>query len=281
MLGISASQVLSLPALVPPAAGRNAGAARLPIVLAQAQPANFKASNISGPAGKPIPLKIDMLGAGEKDSGQLFVFTGLPDGVTLHPGGNFGDFWAVNASVIDELALTAPPEFSGTFTIWITRGRKQENTAQSASITVAIGQPTTTPTAAIAVAPAPDPTPKEAAPAPTPREVTPPAPREAVTTTARPRAGGLPNEAMLITRADESFAKGDVAGARVIYEYLAIQGSSAAAMAMGETYDPLVLAKLVVKGLDADPKKAEQWYGKAEELGSQEARSRLNALAAQ
>jgi hypothetical protein len=211
-----------------------------------------------------------VLGEGEKDSGQLFVLTGLPDGVTLHPGGNFGDFWAVNASVVDELTLTTPPDFFGTFTVWISRGRKQETTAQSASITVAIGEPATTPTAATATAPALDPAPRDAAPAP----------REVVASIVRPRASGVPNEAMLITRANESFAKGDVAGARVIYEYLAMQGSSAGAMAMGETYDPLVLAKLVVKGLDADPKKAQQWYEKAEDLGSQEARSRLNALAA-
>ena len=44
--------------------------------------------------------------------------------------------------------------------------------------------------------------------------------------------------------------------------------------------DYLVLARVVVKGLDADAKKAQQWYEKAEDLGSQEARSRLNALAA-
>jgi hypothetical protein len=51
-------------------------------------------------------------------------------------------------------------------------------------------------------------------------------------------------------------------------------------MAMGETYDPLVLKKLFVKGVEADGAKAQQWYEKAEQLGSGEARNRLNALAA-
>ena len=49
---------------------------------------------------------------------------------------------------------------------------------------------------------------------------------------------------------------GDVSGARAVFETLALQGSAAGAMALGETYDPLVLRTLVIKGLEADPEKA-------------------------
>jgi hypothetical protein len=242
-------QMNSLPPVI------EAGVQQPPVVLAQAQgkPATFRVSDLSGPASQPLPLNIDLLDA-EKDSGQLFIFSGLPRGVTLKPGGYFGDFWAVNANVIHQVKLTAPPGFSGSFTIWITRGRGEATDAQPVSLTVTIGGPATTPTAAAATTAIPDSTPK---------------PRSAV-----------PNEAMLVARAKASFDKGDVSGARAIYEYLALQGSSAAAMAMGETFDPLVLAKLVVKGLEADEAKARFWYEKAETLGSREARSRLNALAA-
>ncbi len=263
------------PALKPLIAVLEADRPQAPVTLVQAtgEAATFKASNASGPAGQPIPLKVDPLGTDNEEDGQLFVFTGLPAGVTLHPGGNFGDFWAVNASVISDLTLITPSDFSGTFTVWITRSRKETNSAKSASITVTIGQPATTPTAATA-----EPARRETA-APATRETTAPASRD-TGSTGKPRSSGAPNEAMLMARANENFAKGDVAGARVIYEYLAMQGSSMAAMAMGETYDPLVLAKLVVKGLEADPQRAQEWYEKAEALGSQEARSRLNALAA-
>jgi hypothetical protein len=238
---------------------------RAMLVQAQAEAADFKAADVKGPSGRPIPLKIEAAGSAEKNANQLFIFTGLPEGVTLSPGGNFGDFWAVNASVINDLELTAPPGFSGTFTMWITRSRDQGNSARSVPITVTIGGPAAVPTVAATTATAPVPG---------------PAARETTGSTAKPRGGALPNEKMLLTRAADSFEKGDVSGARVIYEYLAMQGSSAAAMAMGESYDPLVLAKMVVKGLEPDPKKAQQWYEKAEELGSREARSRLNALAA-
>jgi hypothetical protein len=243
------------------------------LILAQAaESADFHAYDVSGPAGRPLPFKIEFVEDGNQTGGQLFIFTGLPPGVTLSPGGNFGDFWAVNAGVIKDLTLTAPKDFSGSFKIWITRSRSQSATAHSDSINVTINRPAGAPAAATAaplVAPATMPT---AAAAPTFPEAREPAPA---------RSKGPPaNEQMLMTRANESFKKGDVSGARVIYEYLAMQGSAVAAMAMGESYDPQVLSKLVVKGLDPDAKKARQWYEKAEQLGNMDARSRLNALAA-
>jgi hypothetical protein len=229
------------------------------IVQTQGEPLDFRARDISGPPGRPIPLKIDVLGGSDTESGKLFIFSGLPKGVTLSPGGNFGDFWAVNASVVKDLTLTAPKDFSGSFTILITRSRNQATVAKSAAVTVTIGEPNTRPTASAAPA-----FPEQALPS-------------TGSTNSRPAS---PNEQMLMSRADASFKKGDVSGARVIYEYLAMQGSAMAAIAMGESYDPLVLNKLVVMGLAPDAAKARQWYEKAEQLGSGDARSRLNALAA-
>jgi hypothetical protein len=244
------------------------------VILAQAaaESPDFQAHDVSGPAGRPLPFKIEIAEDGNQTGGQLFIFTGLPQGATLSPGGNFGDFWAVNADVIKDLTLTVPKDFSGSFKIWITRSRNQAATAHSASVNVTISRPAGAPAVATAqplVGPATMPT---AAAAPTFPEAREPSPARSKSPPA--------NEQMLMTRANESFKKGDVSGARVIYEYLAMQGSAAAAMAMGESYDPQVLSKLVVKGLDPDAKKARQWYEKAEQLGNMEARSRLNALAA-
>ena len=50
-------------------------------------------------------------------------------------------------------------------------------------------------------------------------------------------------------------------------------------LALGATYDPNVLAKLGVVGMNADVEKARSWYRKAESLGSPDASQRLNALA--
>ena len=100
-------------------------------VQAQAEPPDFRASDVAGPPGRPIPLKIDVPGGTDTEAGKLFIFTGIPQGVTLTPGGNFGDFWAVNASVVKDLAITTPPGFSGSFTVFITRSHNQGNAAKN------------------------------------------------------------------------------------------------------------------------------------------------------
>lgn len=218
------------------------------LVQAQAELTDFTAEDISGAPGEPIPVKI-ALGSNDQNAGQLFLFTGIPEGVKLSPGGYFGDFWAVTAKDLPALTLTAPDNFSGTFQVKITRTRSQSISARSATIMVTIGEgagAAATTTAATKSTPAAEPD---------------------------------LNERMLLGRGTELFKKGDVAGARVIFEYLAAKGSAQGAIAMGETYDPLVLDKLFIKGLDPDAEKAQAWYQKAEELGSGEARSRLNALA--
>jgi hypothetical protein len=56
-------------------------------------------------------------------------------------------------------------------------------------------------------------------------------------------------------------------------------GDANAAMALGATYDPNVLARLGVVGVSAEVEKARSWYQKAETLGSPDARRQLDLLA--
>ena len=74
-------------------------------------------------------------------------------------------------------------------------------------------------------------------------------------------------------------AAGDVVTARIVFQRAAEAGDADAAVALGGTYDPIVLAKLGVAGLGADVEKARTWYQKAESLGSAEATRRLAILA--
>ena len=76
-----------------------------------------------------------------------------------------------------------------------------------------------------------------------------------------------------------TIAAGDVVTARIVFQRAAEAGDANAAMALGATYDPTVLAKLGVAGLGADVEKARTWYQKAESLGSAEATRRLAILA--
>jgi TPR repeat protein len=89
-----------------------------------------------------------------------------------------------------------------------------------------------------------------------------------------------PEEIKLLTKRGEQFAaSGYLVTARILFQRAAEAGDATAAMALGATYDPNVLAKLGVVGMGADVEKARSWYRKAESFGSSEASLRLNAIA--
>jgi hypothetical protein len=90
-----------------------------------------------------------------------------------------------------------------------------------------------------------------------------------------------PEEIELLMKQGEQFiTAGDVVTARIVFQRAAEAGNANAAMALGATYDPTVLAKFGVVGMSADVEKARSWYQKAEDLGAPpEARGRLEVLA--
>ena len=88
-----------------------------------------------------------------------------------------------------------------------------------------------------------------------------------------------PEEIKLLTSQGEQLAAtGDLVTARILFQRAAEVGDATAAMALGATYDPNVLAKLGVAGMAADVEKARSWYRKAQSQGSAEATRRLRAL---
>jgi hypothetical protein len=89
-----------------------------------------------------------------------------------------------------------------------------------------------------------------------------------------------PEEVKLLTTQGEQFAEaGDFATARMLLQRAAEANDAAAAIALGATYDPMVLARLRAVGVDADLVKARFWYQKAVSLGSSDAKRRLELLA--
>jgi hypothetical protein len=78
---------------------------------------------------------------------------------------------------------------------------------------------------------------------------------------------------------DEEILIGDVTAARLAFQRAAENGDAQAALALGATFDPLVLKSLGAVGVAADPAQARAWYQKAAELGSRDAPQRLNQLA--
>ncbi len=109
-------------------------------------------------------------------------------------------------------------------------------------------------------------------------------PREIPTTgvaVAVPRAAGADAEeiATLLARGRTYLANGDIASARLVFRRGSEGGDAQAALALGGTYDPVVLKSLGAIGVAADPAQARGWYRKAAELGSQEAPKRIDQLA--
>ncbi len=79
-----------------------------------------------------------------------------------------------------------------------------------------------------------------------------------------------------VKKGDDQMVVGNVSAARLLYRHAAESGLAAGALALAASYDEEELRKLRVKGgVQADPKQAQSWYEKARELGSIEARDRL------
>jgi hypothetical protein len=75
--------------------------------------------------------------------------------------------------------------------------------------------------------------------------------------------------AALVKRGKDFAAHGDLISARLLLRRAVEAGDSAeAALALGETFDPLVFQRLGVIGIKPDAASARKWYERAAELGS-------------
>ena len=78
-------------------------------------------------------------------------------------------------------------------------------------------------------------------------------------------------EEKMLKRASSLLSQNDIAGARLIFQYLVNHASAGAAFALAESYDPKKLAGRRIAGMTPDANLARVWYERAAELGSKEA----------
>jgi hypothetical protein len=83
----------------------------------------------------------------------------------------------------------------------------------------------------------------------------------------------------LIGQSQKLMTEGDFGAARTLLERAAEARDARAALALGSTFDPIMLAMLHARGIAPDVSLARYWYQKASELGSEEAEERLKLLA--
>jgi hypothetical protein len=96
----------------------------------------------------------------------------------------------------------------------------------------------------------------------------------------RPLQHNAAEIALMMKSAATLVANGDISAARMMYQPLAEEGEAMAAIALAETYDPLVLRKSnITRRITPDVVLAQSWYEKARALGSTVAPERIERLA--
>lgn len=233
------------------------------IMLAQRSGDSFEIEDIAGPPGKPIPITVKL----PPDSGDLvrvLIFRGLPNQIKLTAGSSLDDAWAVSPADISDLALVAPDGYEGEFSLEVLFIHGEGSDRERLVVPVKIARGLEKKELAEA---------RRAAGRAR-------APGEDAARTKPPRPSLSPAMAQaMLERAGKLVDNGDIAGARLIYEYLARQGSARGALLLAQTFDPEFLDKIYIRGaVGPDIAKACAWYEKAADLGSTEAASRLSAL---
>jgi hypothetical protein len=226
----------------------------------------FAVEDIEGVAGQDVPVKITLPQAAELASsdaslGAFILIRNIPAGVTLSAGIASGRIWVLPLRDVAELRLVAAPDVVGTFSIEFNLiGLNNKRLAQQ---TVhlnlmgfdVLGRVGTTGTLA-----GPEKIGKgEAAIAPVPPAAKP----------------ALQEEAELLKRGEKLLRQGGIAAARIIFEELAQEGSPKGALALARSYDPAYIPNSRTSTLTPDLNKALEWYRRADELGSAEARQRI------
>ena len=202
------------------------------------------------PSDEPAPLGVS---AYDGDGAAGLLINGLAPGSRLSAGEPVAaNAWQLSIADLNGAMLVPPPGFTGAMELAITlrladgtiADRKRLRLEWSPRLPVAAAKP------------APEPVSQPA-----------------------PRALDAKEVTVLLQRGAELIANGNIVAGRLIYKRAAEAGEPHAAFALAETYDPLVLQRLGVKGLAADVAMAQSWYEKARALGSTEAHGRLQMLA--
>jgi hypothetical protein len=189
----------------------------------------------------PIGLAVD----GAADGAQLLI-GGFAPGSLFSVGQSIGsDAWRVPASQIEAATIMPPRGFVGSMDVAVTLTLTNGSLADRRALRL---------------------------------EWLPPAPALRPSGTLSRRIDARQLDALL-AHGNALEATGDLAGARLVFQRAAEAGNARAAFMLAETYDPVVLQKLGELGLASDVKAARIWYGKAKELGSEEALERLQRLA--
>ena len=212
--------------------------------------ARIDAGPIAGRADQAIPLSLSVPESG----GERFVrIDGLPEGVKLSAGVDTGNgSWLLSAGRADGVALSTPSAYAGEFTLEAQLLGADARTPLSGPVGFAVSVADAAPAEAGETrTPALDP---DTAPAIADQPPTP------------------------VERARSLMSAGDVAAARETLRAEANAGNAQAALALGESFDPMTFDSLSGANASPDATEAFRWYQKAAELGEARGQTKMSAL---
>jgi hypothetical protein len=264
----------SLKDAVLPRAGANGGhaGAAQPDREAESAPQLMVQPSASFAAANAVPLGIQVSG---QTSGLALEISGLSPGMTISSGRALGTGrWRILATDVDNATIQPPPGFGDTIDLAVELRLADDTLVDSRSLrlrwmrvrTVVPDQIESV--GGIAVS---DIAANKATTTP------------ALTNQNADRHAGepqLPHEQveLLVARSHELISQGDVGAARTLLRRAAEARDASAALALGGTYDPIMLEILKAQGVAGDTSVARDWYKRAAEFGSREAQDRLNLL---
>ena len=256
----------------------HAGAAQTegPDRAAQSELRLILQQNDSYAAGDTIPLGIQVSG---EAAGLAVEISGLPTGTTISSGRPLGaGSWRILGADVGNAMIHPPPGFGGVLEFAAVLRLSDDTVVDQGSFRLAW-----TPT----VAPVPIASANDRDVSDTSANVVSDTPANKAVASSAPTEKNARNRAapdreqieLWIGRSQKLMSEGDVDAARTLLRHAAEAKDARAALALGSTYDPIMLAILQVRGVAGDLSLAHDWYQKASELGSQEAQERLKLLA--
>jgi hypothetical protein len=229
------------------------------------------AQTVPGRPGHRLPLGISIHGP---RAGAAVEITGLPPGSSLSSGRPFGENgWRIADPRLSAVLIRPPPEFVGAIDLAVELRRADDTLVERRS-----ARRTWSPPASVKTSSPQGP----AVDVQTTGATTVPASsaNDGTSQAAAPGSGEPDAEqiALFMRRGEELLSTGDLFGARLVLERAARAGNVRAALLLGGTYDQILPSQLGAGRNATDQAKARAWYERAKELGSSEARQRLDAL---
>jgi hypothetical protein len=229
----------------------------------------YDVPNAVGVSGQPMPLRITI--PPNIDRPRFLSVRSIPKELSLSSGFRLRNAWFVPFDGSQQLQLISPPGFEGNIVLEVffyhdSHGLPIGRDFVSIKLRSPRAAPDATETSSLKIS----------------TTKSPPAPQETNAALAKnPFQLSATEETSMLTRGADLMRRGDIASARLLFKDLAARASARGARAMGESYDPVLLRRVFIAGLEPNLEEARKWYKKAVELGDEEALQRLGALEAQ